>query len=604
MRIRVCIGMILLGMSFSAQAQNDVPDWAEGAVWYHIVVDRFRNGNPNNDPVKKEVVGDRAADWQIHPWASDWYKRQVWETSRQQDFHKLVRDRRYGGDLLGVLEGLQYLQNLGVDVICLSPVFEAPSAFKYDFATLHHVDNNFGSNPREDLKNISKEKESASDWKWTSADRQLADVVLQAHELDMKVVLEVAFNYCGRDFWAFKDVIENQQQSRYKDWFVIHAWDDPATPDTVEFDYASWQNDDNFPLFRHDENGLVPPVREYIFDSTRRWMELKTAQNDHAPIDGWYVKNVDEVAIPFWRDWLALVREINSEAAVVSEAITPALGGVSYPRFDGITNYPLMSLIHDFFVENALELTVSEFDRRLSELRRDHPRSHRNAMITPIDDLQTGRIASLLRNAARDRMHFVASGFTHGYEKKIKVDVYDPRPPGEEQRRVQKLLTLFQMTYIGSPLINYGSENGMWGAGPDAFKPMLWPAIVYEDESYASFKSVRDERARNRFNNDLFRFYRKLIEIRRHHGALRHGSVRKFLVDDAQKLYAFSRQYKQDEVLVILNTDDREHTLTIASPWYSASKVQDVLNDKTYHVNDNSITVSLKAKTGLILAKR
>jgi len=105
-------------------------------------------------------------------------------------------------------------------------------------------------------------------------------------------------------------------------------------------------------------------------------------------------------------------------------------------------------------------------------------------------------------------------------------------------------------------------------------------------------------------NNDLFRFYRKLIEIRRNHEALRRGAVRTFLVDDAQKLYAFSRQYKQDEVLIILNTDDHEHTLTIASPWHSASKVRDVLNDKTYHVNDNSITVSLQAKTGLILAKR
>jgi len=474
--------MILLGMSFSAQAQNDVPDWAEGSVWYHIVIDRFRNGNPNNDPEKQEVVADRTADWQTHPWASDWYKLQVWESSRQEEFHKLVRDRRYGGDLLGVLEGLRYLQNLGVNVICLSPVFEAPSAFKYDFATLHHVDNNFGSSPREDLNKISDEKEKASDWKWTSADRQLADLVLQAHELDMKIVLEVTFNYCGRDFWAFKDVTENQQQSSYKDWFVIHSWDNPATPDTVEFDYASWQDNDNFPLFRHDDNGLVSPVRQYIFDSTRRWMQLKTAQNDHAPVDGWYVKNVDEIAMPFWREWLALVREINPDVVVASDAISPALGGISWPHFDAIANYPLMSLIHDFFVENALELTVSEFDRRLSELRRDHPRSHRNAMILPIDDLQRARIATLIRNAKQSRTQFVASGTLDGYGKNVKNNGYDPRPPNEDHRQLQKLVTLFQMTYAGSPLINYGTESGMWGADPDAFKPMLWPEIVYEDE--------------------------------------------------------------------------------------------------------------------------
>lgn len=601
MRLKLCVFIVLLSISAPLAAQQTVPDWAQGAVWYHIVVERFRNGHPGNDPNQKGVVGEKAADWQVHPWASDWYKRQVWESARHLSLAELVKDRRYGGDLIGVLERFRYLENLGIDVLCLSPVFEAPSALKYDFASFHHVDNNFGDEPAKDLEKTRTETEEPSQWEWTSADRRLADVILQAHDLKMKVVLEVAFNYCGREFWAFKDVIKHQQESRYKDWFVVYAWDDPMTPDTVEFDYETWQDDDNLPVFRQDENGLVEPVRNYIFNSTRRWMELKTAQNDRAGVDGWYVRHVNAIPTSFWRDWLDLVQKINPEAVVVSETMPPPADGVAWPDFTLAANEPLMSLIHDFFVENAKDVAITEFDRRLAELRQGLAPESRNSMLTPIDDMQTGRVASLIRNARTGTTKYLAVSSSNGHDG--AAHDYDPRPPNENDRQVQKLLTLFQLTYPGAPMIYYGDESGMWGAGPDGVKPMLWPEIVYEDETYVSRQPHQDERARNRFNKNLFRFYQGIIKLRRKYKALRFGEVRTFLIDDAQHLYAFSRQYKDEEVLVVLNNDDREHDLTMTSPWHSTSKVKDVLNEKTYRVKDGKIEVSLEEKSGLILVK-
>lgn len=603
MRVKLFVFIFLLSIGVPLSAQKGVPDFAEGAVWYHLVIERFRNGNPGNDPSKKHVVGEEVADWQVHPWASDWHKRQVWESPRQVDFQELVNDRRYGGDLLGVLERLPYLKNLGVDVICLSPVFEAPSALKYDFASFHHVDNNFGNDPEKDLKKIRTEGEDASKWEWTSADRRLADLIWQTHKLNMKVVLEVAFNYCGREFWAFKDVVKNQQESKYKDWFVIYDWDDPMTPDTVEFDYATWQNNDELPLFRQDENGLVEPVRNYIFNSTQRWMELKTEQNERAGIDGWYVRNVSDIPYSFWNDWLDLVQKINPAAVVVSEVAPPSADGVAWPDFTAAVNYPLMSLMHEFFVTHTTDLTITDFDRRLAALRRGVALEKRNTMLTPIGDVETGRIASLIRNARTAPDQYIAVESSNGHDGAAQPHGYDPSPPNEDDRRVQKLLTLFQFTYPGAPMIYYGDESGMWGSGPDRIKPMLWPEIVYEDEFYVAQQPPEGERARNRFNNNLFRFYQNLSQLRHKHKALRFGVVRTFLIDDVKRLYAFSRQYKEEEVLVILNTDARDHDFTITSPWPSSSKVKDVLNDKTYRVKDSKLKVSLEKKSGLILVK-
>ena len=117
---------------------------------------------------------------------------------------------------------------LGVDVILLNPVFESSSVLKYDAVTLHHVDNNFGTKRKEDWEKIQSEREDPSTWTLSTSDEVFLELIERAHKLDIKIVIEAQFTYCSSDFWAFKDLTENQQDSPYSDWFDVLSWDDPA----------------------------------------------------------------------------------------------------------------------------------------------------------------------------------------------------------------------------------------------------------------------------------------------------------------------------------------------------------------------------------------
>jgi glycosidase len=179
-----------------APAKPLIPGWAHGALWYQIVPDRFRNAMPANDPTEERTVGQADPDWQVHPWAANWYKRQVWEADGT--FESVLERRRFGGDLLGVIEKLPYLEDLGVTVIRLSPVFESPSILKYDATTFHHIDNNFGTARKEDWQAIKNERQDKGKWTLTSADSAFVALIEAAHKQGIRVVLEVEFNYVNR----------------------------------------------------------------------------------------------------------------------------------------------------------------------------------------------------------------------------------------------------------------------------------------------------------------------------------------------------------------------------------------------------------------------
>ena len=140
----------------SATAINAAPpDWAKDAIWYQIFPERFHNGDPGNDPSENTLADTwpygEFESWGISPWTSDWYCLQPWEEANGQGFYVNAQRRRYGGDLQGILDKLDYLKELGVNALYLNPIFESPSLHKYGAAYYHHVDNNFGPNPDGDV---------------------------------------------------------------------------------------------------------------------------------------------------------------------------------------------------------------------------------------------------------------------------------------------------------------------------------------------------------------------------------------------------------------------------------------------------------------------
>lgn len=586
--------LLILTIPLTAQ----VPEWAKGAVWYQIFPERFRNGNPNNDPIKERVLGNLASDnidWQVHPWASDWYKLQIWEKARGVDFYTLVFDRRYGGDLIGVIEKLDYLKDLGIDAIYFNPIFEAPSLHKYDATTYHHVDNNFGLDRDGDWVAIQSEREDTTKWTFTQADEVFLDLIKEAHDKGIKVIIDGVFNHCGRTFWAFQDVIKNQQNSKYKNWFVIRQWDDPSTPDTSEFDYESWWGFKDLPVFAEDENGLVPPVKEYIFNITRRWMDPNKDGDPSDGVDGWRLDVPEEVNPKFWEEYYRFVKSINPEAYLVGEIWKEAPEWIEKKRFDAVMNYPLAKLMVHFFIDRKKAISVSEFDRQLKRLRKLYPEATNHILMNLIDSHDTDRVGSMIKNP--DRNYDRQAGLRDNPH-------YDPRKPTKEERRIQKLIAIFQMTYIGAPMIYYGDEAGMWGGDdPDDRKPMLWPEFVYENETYVTVRPDLKDSDENKFDWDLFNHYKKLIHIRHHNPALKKGNFETSLVDDQKKLYGYTRKFEQNEVVVILNNSEKRQVLKYATSWPDETRVKDVLNDNKYVVKDGILKLSVEKKWGVILVK-
>ena len=163
----------LLSSTTQAQSTAD-PGWAAHAVWYQIFPERFRNGDPTNDPTRDslENPGGVPDSWRISPWTGDWYARDTWETEEDHGpspddtpnfYHHGVFDRRYGGDLQGVIDKLDYLKQLGVNAIYLNPVFYAPSLHKYDGSALNHVDPYFGPDPKGDLALMASGERASRD---------------------------------------------------------------------------------------------------------------------------------------------------------------------------------------------------------------------------------------------------------------------------------------------------------------------------------------------------------------------------------------------------------------------------------------------------------
>jgi glycosidase len=213
------------------------PKWACGAVFYQIFPERFRNGDSNNDPsFDKSSPTGRA-----HQWTSNWYALSEDERAYSPNFYDNVFRRRYGGDLQGVIDKLDYLADLGVDAIYFNPLFEAPSLHKYDATLLHHIDVNFGPDPAGDLEIIAKENpEDPSTWQWTSADKLFLKLISEAHRRNIRIIIDGVFNHTGRSFWAFQDILKNQEKSRYRDWYQIISWDDSAKGTKFDYLWLVW----------------------------------------------------------------------------------------------------------------------------------------------------------------------------------------------------------------------------------------------------------------------------------------------------------------------------------------------------------------------------
>jgi cyclomaltodextrinase len=176
--------------------------------------------------------GALPAGWSVTHWGHDWYGHEPWLDSVNADgFYSKIQARRYGGDLQGVLDKMDYIQSLGITAIYFNPLNDSPSLHKYDAASYTHIDRNFGPDPKSDAELMNSENHNdPSTWKWTSADKLFLNVISEFHRRGIKVIMDYSWNHTGRVFWALNDIRKNGRNSEFNEWYSIIEYDDPSTP--------------------------------------------------------------------------------------------------------------------------------------------------------------------------------------------------------------------------------------------------------------------------------------------------------------------------------------------------------------------------------------
>ncbi|MFC2094710.1 glycoside hydrolase family 13 protein [Bacteroidota bacterium] len=551
--IRFVLIITFLFITAKGSLFAQVPEWAKGVVWYQVFPERFANGDRTNDPEPEKVFINTDSipiGWKIKSWTSNWFSQDEWEKNLGGNFRDHLYERRYGGDIQGIIDHLDYLKELGIGAIYLNPVFEAASLHKYDGSTFHHIDVNFGPDPNGDRKLINSEiPDDPSSWKWTEADKLFLKLIDEVHQRNMRIIIDGVFNHTGVQFWAFQDILKHGENSEYKDWYRIERFDNPATVHN-EFSYKGWWGIKSLPEFNKDETDLQRGPKQYIFNLTNRWMDPNNDGDPSDGIDGWRLDVARELPLGFWMDWRRLVKSLNNDAIIVGELweLSPDFVSEDGP-FDALMNYNFAFAVNDFFIAQKTAISANEFVKRLEEVEEVYPNENLFVLQNLMNSHDTDRLSSMVKNPGRQYDRDASEGNPK----------YNPGKPTEKEYNKQKLILAFQMTYTGAPMFYYGDEVGMWGADdPHDRKPMVWDELNYDDEiidensgfgtGYGDYEVTQ--------NKNLLNWYRKLISIRNKSIALKKGEQRFLFAHDDSRSFAFERKFNEEIMIVVFNLAD------------------------------------------------
>jgi len=358
----------------AAAAPFPVIPWTQGCVFYQVFPDRFANGDPTNDP-----PGTTPWDGPIRPGTGAQY---------------------YGGDLAGLIDRLDYLEDLGVGGIYLNPIFAAGSSHGYDTIDYFRIDPRLG-----DLETF----------------RVLLD---EAHRRGIRVILDAVFNHTGTGFFAFQDVVERGAASRYTEWYYFRSF--PVDMDGPN--YEAWWNVPSLPKLRVAN----PEVRAYLMGVARYWTRMG--------IDGWRLDVPNEIREPgFWEEFRLTVKRINPEAYIVGEIWHVEPEWLEGDRFDAVMNYPLARDALVAFYRDQAGYSTLDLDRAVRQAVLVYPEQAVAMNFNVMGSHDTARVLTALGGGSLGAV-----------------------PDPLAVRRLQALST-FLFALPGVPVIYYGDERGMLG---------------------------------------------------------------------------------------------------------------------------------------------
>ena len=372
---------------------HDIPEWAKGTVIYQVFPDRFARAEGATGSTASD--GSRLKRWGTRPRSG-------------HDF--------FGGNLEGIRQRIPYLVDLGVEVLYLTPLFQSKSAHRYDTDDYFAIDPLLGS--KDDLRRLTRD----------------------LHRHGIRVVLDAVFNHSGPGFFAFADVLEKGEHSRYRDWFYLEGF--PVDP--KKKNYASFAQAANMPKL----NAANPDVRDYLCQVGRYWIR-------EADIDGWRIDVANEVDPSFWRHFRAAVRQERPDALLIGEIWGDSTFWLGGDMFDGVMHYPFTFAAKEHFATRQRSLT--QLDHQLNRIASLYPQPVRDTGWTLLDSHDTERFLTASGN-----------------------DVSAVR-----------LASFLQFAYPGSPMVYYGTEAGMEGANdPDCRRCMAWADQPQDRELFAWYRKL------------------------------------------------------------------------------------------------------------------
>ena len=556
---------------------NAAPEWSRDAIWYQIFVERFRNGDPKNDPTPTSMEGAYPGyvpdGWKITPWHQDWYERDAWAKDSSKHFHELVAARRYGGDLQGVLDKLDYLQDLGITALYFNPLNDSPSLHKYDARHYRHIDRHFGPDPEGDTAIIDSETPSdPSTWKWTAADRLFLQLIKEVHQRGMRLIVDYSWNHTGITFWAWQDLQKHQSESAYRDWYDIETFDDPKTPEN-EFRYHGWLGVKTLPeLKKVDVSGkrdghpfegdLHPAVKQHVFHLTKRWLDPNGDGDPSDGVDGFRLDVAHHVPMGFWRDYRKCVHRINPDALLLGEAWwTKWPDQLMDPRpflrgndvFDSVMHYQWYRPARRFFAQANGGLTPSQFVSEIDRVYEGYTPEITQSLMNLVASHDSPRFATSFQNKQAYKFKMGARG-----NPDLQLG-----SPSSKTRQEMRLMWLHQFSFLSAPHIWNGDEFGMWGADdPDCRKPIIWPDIDHAPETYRP-DGKQTAPATVAPALETHAFLKKLIAMRLARPELKRGLLEWLAHDDKKLTLAYSRHLDKRETLVAFNRSDRSQTIAL-----------------------------------------
>ncbi|PKN02111.1 MAG: hypothetical protein CVU77_01435 [Elusimicrobia bacterium HGW-Elusimicrobia-1] len=536
----------------STKIKFATPDWAKGAVWYQVMPERFRDGDPANNP-----------DGSL-PWTWDFSRK---HPSEQGGFYDFVWGRRFGGDIQGLVEKLDYLKEMGVTALYLTPVFKAESHHKYNTSDYRHIDDNLGF--KGDIAELRGETDDPATWKWTKTDMLFLDFLKKAKAMGFRVIIDGVFNHSGDNFWAFNDVKKKGRKSKYADWFSVTDWELFMREAHTGRGYEGWAGFGGLPEFREDENGLVAGPKKHIFDITRRWMDPNGDGDPSDGIDGWRLDVPENVKMPFWVEWSRLVKSINPDAYISGELWDESPEWLKPELFHAQMNYPFIKTTLNWLSNGWIK--PSKFDSEIKRLLALYPYQVNFVQQNLFDSHDTDRAVSMLSNPGRhyDKGNRLNPSDTGDYNPSYKQG----RPSKDVYEKLKKV-TAVQFALPGAPMIWYGSEAGMWSSDdPFCREPMVWKDLAFDDKDKI-------------FMRDIYEHYRKLSAIHNTREELHTGVYESVLADDENEIIVFARRRGADRIFVAVNNSAASRAVTFDAGAPDGTEYFDILGEKRYELFD------------------